>query len=598
MRSVSVSGVFKDGWCASTRQVNSQRRIPVIRALPEYAKQGFHATSPFEHITSERGFLPLHDPQRRLQLASHDTAAAEWEAALTELPHLAAAAAAAAAAITTTGSGGSTPPQTPPSSSHVIKGPLRRRLERLPPFPLHKLLPQSASSSPPPPLPASCSSSSQGTVTAAASPTTATAAAVTAAEDGGGGGGGSELWRAYSVLSFLAHGYMWCEPGPPPAVLPAVLAVPWAAVASAIGMPPVLTYATYNLLNWRRLETEHDSSVALGNIVCLQNFLGGPDEEWFRCVHVEVEAQAGPAVAGLTAMQTAAAAGDAVGVTAGLRRITRALQLMQSSLSRMGEGCDPYIYYHRVRTPMSGWRGNPALPQGLIYEGVSDVPVQLYGETGAQSSVLPAFDAALGIEHDLVWLRDYLDAMTSHMPPHHRAFIAQLAAANTGPGNVRAFVLSYSGGGSDIPAPSSASDAAVSTNTDGRTGSTAVVGCSTDGRSTDGNGGRPVNNEGVHGAVSRSELRDAYNEAVMELERFRGQHRGFAYSYIAKWGAKGQEERTKKAAAVEGGEGDQDGNKPQPQEGQQQQEQRGTGGSDFMPALGAYRETTSRHVIR
>jgi hypothetical protein len=30
---------------------------------------------------------------------------------------------------------------------------------------------------------------------------------------------------------------------------------------------------------------------------------------------------------------------------------------------RTGEGCDPYIYYQRVRTPMSGWRNNPDLPQ-------------------------------------------------------------------------------------------------------------------------------------------------------------------------------------------------------------------------------------------
>lgn len=28
-----------------------------------------------------------------------------------------------------------------------------------------------------------------------------------------------------------------------------------------------------------------------------------------------------------------------------------------------GEKCDPGIYYQRVRLPMSGWRGNPALPQ-------------------------------------------------------------------------------------------------------------------------------------------------------------------------------------------------------------------------------------------
>lgn len=52
---------------------------------------------------------------------------------------------------------------------------------------------------------------------------------------------------------------------------------------------------------------------------------------------------------------------------------------------------------------MSGWRGNPALPAGLVYEGVSDVPVQLYGETGAQSSIVPAFDAALGITHQQDW---------------------------------------------------------------------------------------------------------------------------------------------------------------------------------------------------
>lgn len=34
----------------------------------------------------------------------------------------------------------------------------------------------------------------------------------------------------------------------------------------------------------------------------------------------------------------------------------------------MGEKCDPHIYYQRVRLPMSGWRNNPALPQGLVYE--------------------------------------------------------------------------------------------------------------------------------------------------------------------------------------------------------------------------------------
>lgn len=39
--------------------------------------------------------------------------------------------------------------------------------------------------------------------------------------------------------------------------------------------------------------------IELGNIVCLNNFMGGLDEEWFRLVHVEIEARAGPALASI-----------------------------------------------------------------------------------------------------------------------------------------------------------------------------------------------------------------------------------------------------------------------------------------------------------
>lgn len=50
------------------------------------------------------------------------------------------------------------------------------------------------------------------------------------------------------------QGYLWCDGPGVPAALPAKLAVPWVAVSGALGMPPVLTYATCNLLNWRRCE--------------------------------------------------------------------------------------------------------------------------------------------------------------------------------------------------------------------------------------------------------------------------------------------------------------------------------------------------------
>lgn len=43
----------------------------------------------------------------------------------------------------------------------------------------------------------------------------------------------------------------------------------------------------------------HIPKVALGNICCLTNFLGGIDEEHFRLVHVVIEANAVPAVAAM-----------------------------------------------------------------------------------------------------------------------------------------------------------------------------------------------------------------------------------------------------------------------------------------------------------
>ena len=65
--------------------------------------------------------------------------------------------------------------------------------------------------------------------------------------------------------------------------------------------------------------------------------------------------------------------------------------------------------------------------------------LQLRGETGAQSSIIPSLDAALGIVHKDDPLRAYLLEMRDYMPPGHRSFIA---AIEQGP-SVREFVLRH-----------------------------------------------------------------------------------------------------------------------------------------------------------
>jgi indoleamine 2,3-dioxygenase len=236
--------------------------------------------------------------------------------------------------------------------------------------------------------------------------------------------GDRERRRAMLLLSYLGHAYVWGEREPADRI-PAVLAVPWYEVARRLGRPPVLSYASYALDNWVRLEPA--GAIACGNIALLQNFLGGLDEEWFILIHVDIEAKAAPALAAVRQAQLAVRDDDPQALERHLTVIRDALSRIVETLGRMPEHCDPYIYYHRVRPYIHGWKNNPALPNGVIYEGVEAYggrPQFFRGETGAQSSIIPTLDAALGIAHRDDPLKTYLLEMRDYMPPKHRAFIA------------------------------------------------------------------------------------------------------------------------------------------------------------------------------
>ncbi|MBS0152889.1 MAG: hypothetical protein JSR31_18345 [Nitrospira sp.] len=232
---------------------------------------------------------------------------------------------------------------------------------------------------------------------------------------------------AMRILSFAGHAYVWETPGQPALKLPSQLARPWYELGQKIGRPPVLSYASYALDNWRRLD--RTKPIQLDNIVLLQNFLGGLDEEWFVVVHIQIERQAGPGLEGLLQAITAASNGKDDEVLVGLQALASAQTAMRDTLLRMKERCDPYIYYTRVRPYIHAWKNNPSLPNGLIYDGVeayAERPQQFRGETGAQSSIVPCLDAGLGIHHAPDPLTVYLQEMREYMPPRHRALIHAL----------------------------------------------------------------------------------------------------------------------------------------------------------------------------
>jgi indoleamine 2,3-dioxygenase len=249
----------------------------------------------------------------------------------------------------------------------------------------------------------------------------------------------AQLARAMMLLSYMGHAYVWGA-DPPADHLPPGVAVPWYQASQMLGRPPVLSYESYALSNWRRIDPA--GPIALGNIALLQNFLGGIDEEWFVLVHVDIEAKAAPALPAIPAALHGVAKNLPELVTDALRRIAQASAAMYQTLLRMPEHCDPYIYYHRVRPYLYGWKDQPALPHGLLYHGVEayeEKPQMFRGETGAQSSIIPSLDALLGIAHQKGPLYAHLMEMRDYMPPAHRAFIH---AIESGP-SLRTFVLEH-----------------------------------------------------------------------------------------------------------------------------------------------------------
>ena len=230
-----------------------------------------------------------------------------------------------------------------------------------------------------------------------------------------------EVNLAMSHLSFIAHAYIWGG-DKPRSILPEVIAKPWVQLSTYLGRPPILSYASYCLDNWYKIDPKEP--VSLDNVALINNFLGGVDEDWFVTIHVCIEDAASDAIDAAYKLSLLNQKNNVNDFSKQLKRIIASLKKVNHIFSLMPEKCDPYIYYHRVRPYIFGTKDNPDLKNGLIYENQFDNEPQFFrGETGAQSSIIPFLDGALGIEHSNDNLRPYLNEMRDYMPPNHRKMI-------------------------------------------------------------------------------------------------------------------------------------------------------------------------------
>lgn len=235
----------------------------------------------------------------------------------------------------------------------------------------------------------------------------------------------AEWWRALVVLSFLSHAYQWEEgESGVPNTIPRILAVPWWHVAERLQVPPVLSYAITVLYNWNLKDPS--GPVDGDNLYATSTFTGTEDESWFYVVPLLVEQSAVPGLKAISKVYSAMERSDNGVVKQCLVEVNTALQSMLVALNRMYERCRPRTFYTQVRPFQAGSKGLECFPEGLIYEGVDEVPKNFSGASAAQSAVIHVFDIFLRAEHhgdDDSFLKD----MRHNMPLKHKKFLVELS---------------------------------------------------------------------------------------------------------------------------------------------------------------------------
>ncbi|XP_072491209.1 indoleamine 2,3-dioxygenase 2 isoform X2 [Notamacropus eugenii] len=245
-----------------------------------------------------------------------------------------------------------------------------------------------------------------------------------------------ELHLAHLLLSFITMGYVWQEGEKNiPKVLPRNLALPFVEVSRTLGLPPILVHSDLVLTNWKKKDP--DGPLEIRNLDTIISLPGGESLKGFVLVTLLVEKAAVPGIKALVQAINAVLQSSDDDLLQALEQLKTSIAEMTNALRKMHDYVDPAIFYAVIRIFLSGWKDNPAIPEGLIYEGVSEKPLKYSGGSAAQSTTFHAFDELLGVCHSKE-STTFLHRMREYMPPSHRAFLEEVHSAPS----LREYILS------------------------------------------------------------------------------------------------------------------------------------------------------------
>ncbi|KAL7911873.1 indoleamine 2,3-dioxygenase [Trichoderma velutinum] len=243
-----------------------------------------------------------------------------------------------------------------------------------------------------------------------------------------------EWRRAYVMLAYMTHAYIWAGDSPEE-VLPPQITIPFLAVSAHVELPPVLTYAAASLWNFSCSGEDFSKPEDLSTLF---TFTDNESESWFLLISVAMEAKATGIIQTIVGALEAAKTRNYSVISDALQDITSFIKSAGRLLERMYEKCDPMTFYHRVRPFLAGSKnmGGAGLPRGVFYDEGDGKGHwrQLQGGSNGQSCLIQLLDIVLGIEHDSNCVADqksFHHEAREYMPGPHRRFLLHVAQACT-----------------------------------------------------------------------------------------------------------------------------------------------------------------------
>ena len=239
------------------------------------------------------------------------------------------------------------------------------------------------------------------------------------------------LFRAYAFLTsayLLAPSHFSFQKnkkyGKAHRLLPSQLAEPFVLVSEKLDVFPFIDYHyAYSLGNYVKID--NSKGYEWENLAMAAKFSGMDDERGFIMLHVDIN-QHSPQLVG--SILDFIKSKDNSGVNQSLNNCLSSMKSINERRQIMWQA-SRWKHYNDFRVFIMGIKGNDEIfGDGVIYEGVSEEPVQYRGQTGAQDNIIPTADIFTGVinyypSNDLT---KYLLDLRSYRPKCIQNFLSDL----------------------------------------------------------------------------------------------------------------------------------------------------------------------------